>query len=96
MRRLLSITIFAMSMIFSIHDASGENQSNKLSEAIDEMFVDREDKPGCAVGVIKDGEYIHNSGYGMANLEYGMNIDSDSIFRIASISKQFTATTGIL
>ena len=91
MRRLLGITIFSMTMIFSVHDASGENQSIQLSEAIDEMFVGREDKPGCAVGVIKDGEYIHNSGYGMANLEYGMNIDSDSIFRIGSISKQFTA-----
>ena len=91
MKRLLGITIFSMTMIFSVHNASGENQSIQLSEAIDEMFVDREDKPGCAVGVIKDGEYIHNSGYGMANLEYGMNIDSDSIFRIGSISKQFTA-----
>ena len=91
MRRLLSFTIFVITMIFSIDDASGENQSNKLSDAIDEIFIDREDKPGCAVGVIKDGEYIHNSGYGMANLEYGMNIDSDSIFRIGSISKQFTA-----
>jgi CubicO group peptidase (beta-lactamase class C family) len=91
MKRLLGITIFSMAIIFSVHDASGENQSIQLSEAIDEMFVDRENKPGCAVGVIKDGEYIHNSGYGMANLEYGIKIDSDSIFRIASISKQFTA-----
>ena len=62
-----------------------------LTEAIDNLFDNREGKPGCAVGVINNGEYIHKKGYGLANLEHNISIDENSIFRIGSISKQFTA-----
>jgi CubicO group peptidase (beta-lactamase class C family) len=46
--------------------------------------------PGCAVGVVKDGKVIIAKGYGMANLEYRIPINSASIFDIASLSKEFT------
>ena len=66
-------------------------EENNLSKAIDSLFDNREGRPGCAVGVINNGEYIHKRGYGLANLEQNISIDENSIFRIASISKQFTA-----
>ena len=66
-------------------------EDHDLSKAIDSLFDNREGKPGCAVGVIKNGEYIHKRGYGLANLEHNISIDENSIFRIGSISKQFTA-----
>jgi len=66
-------------------------EENNLSKAIDSLFDNREGRPGCAVGVINNGEYIHKRGYGLANLEHNISIDENSIFRIASISKQFTA-----
>ena len=66
-------------------------EENTLSKAIDSLFDNREGRPGCAVGVINNGEYIHKRGYGLANLEQNISIDENSIFRIASISKQFTA-----
>lgn len=61
--------------------------------AVDELFseYDLEDTPGCALGVIRDGDFIYRQGYGMANLEYDIPISSSSVFRIASTSKQFTA-----
>ncbi len=61
---------------------------------IDELFAkwDRTDSPGCAVGVFRDGEIVYARGYGMANLEYGVALTPRSVFRIASMSKQFTAT----
>lgn len=64
-----------------------------LSDAIDAVFsgIDRDSQPGCAAGVIHDGEYIHKKGYGLANLEYDMPITSQSVFRTGSVSKQFTA-----
>jgi CubicO group peptidase (beta-lactamase class C family) len=49
------------------------------------------DSPGCAVGVVHDGELIFSGGYGIANLDYGIPIRPDSRFMIASISKQFAA-----
>ena len=66
-------------------------EDNNLSKAIDSLFNNREGRPGCAVGVINNGEYIHKRGYGLANLEHNISIDENSIFRIGSISKQFTA-----
>jgi len=66
-------------------------ENNDLSKAIDSLFDNREGRPGCAVGVINNGKYIHKRGYGLANLEYNISIDENSIFRIGSISKQFTA-----
>ena len=55
------------------------------------LFDNRIEKPGCAVGVIENGQYIHKRGYGYANLEHMIPIDSKTIFRIGSVSKQFTA-----
>ena len=71
---------------------------NAQETPIDEIFssVANADAPGCAVGVIKDGAFVHKAGYGMANLELGVALNSDSIFRIASVSKQFTATAVLL
>ena len=65
----------------------------ELSTAIDDVFsdVDVATEPGCAAGVIHRGEYIHKKGYGLANLEYGQPISCESVFRMGSVSKQFTA-----
>ena len=65
-------------------------ESSDLSKKIDSLFGDRSEKPGCAVGVIENGEYIHSEGYGLANLEHEIPIGKDTIFRIGSVSKQFT------
>jgi CubicO group peptidase (beta-lactamase class C family) len=58
--------------------------------------VNNTDSPGCAVGVISHGEFVHSAGYGMANLELGVALTPDSIFRMASVSKQFTAAAVLL
>lgn len=46
--------------------------------------------PGAAVAVRIGGEIVHAAGYGLANLEWGLPIDPDTVFRIGSITKQFT------
>ncbi|KPK88461.1 hypothetical protein AMJ80_11040 [bacterium SM23_31] len=57
------------------------------------MFAqwDKKDTPGAALGIFNDGRIIYARGYGMANLEYNIPITPQSVFRIASVSKQFTA-----
>lgn len=69
--------------------------AEKANPAIDALFSDYSsgNVPGCALGVIQDGEFIYRRGYGMANLEYAIPLDSDTVFRTASMSKQFTAAT---
>ncbi len=68
------------------------------SKKIDALFApwDRPDSPGYAVGLVQDGELIHLRGYGMANLEQGQPLDGQSVFYIASVSKQFTAACMVL
>jgi CubicO group peptidase (beta-lactamase class C family) len=65
----------------------------QLGREIDAVFTDIDSKsePGCAAGVIHNGEYIHKAGYGMANLEYDIPITPQTMFRTGSLSKQFTA-----
>ncbi|MDQ3548536.1 MAG: beta-lactamase family protein [Chloroflexota bacterium] len=62
------------------------------TEPVDAIFAewDRDDSPGCALALIQDGQVAYARGYGMANLEHGVPISSESIFHVASISKQFT------
>lgn len=82
-----SIPTLILILITSI---SVQAETSDLSKKIDSLFGDRSDKPGCAVGVIENGEYIHSEGYGLANLEHEIPIGKDTIFRIGSVSKQFT------
>jgi CubicO group peptidase (beta-lactamase class C family) len=60
-------------------------------ERIDAIFAqwDRDDTPGVAIGIYHDGETAYTRGYGMANLEHGIPITPDSVFHLASVSKQF-------
>ena len=53
-------------------------------------------QPGAAVMVIENGEVVHRAGYGYANLEQRTPIDADTAFRLASVSKQFTAMAVML
>jgi D-alanyl-D-alanine carboxypeptidase len=47
--------------------------------------------PGAAVLVVNHGETVLRKGYGLADLELGVPIDPTQVFRICSITKQFTA-----
>lgn len=77
---------------------TSEAASNSLKAKVDQVFAmfDRPDSPGCALGVIQDGQFIYKRGYGMANLEHNIPIRPSSIFRIGSTSKQFTAAAILL
>jgi len=49
------------------------------------------DEPGAAVVVMEQGKVILSEGYGIANLEWNIPISPDTVFRVGSITKQFTA-----
>ena len=67
--------------------------SSEAKAKVDAVFhdYDRSDSPGCALGVYRDGRIVYERGYGMANLELGVANSPQSVFDIASTSKQFTA-----
>ncbi len=71
--------------------ATPEAQVDEIFSAYDHTWT-----PGCAVGVIRDGEFVLRRGYGMANLEYGVALSPQSVFRIGSASEPFTAAAILL
>src|ERR1700722_6152142 len=47
--------------------------------------------PGAAIAVTRASQFTHRKAYGLANLEWGVPLNPNSVFRIASLTKQFTA-----
>jgi CubicO group peptidase (beta-lactamase class C family) len=52
--------------------------------------------PGAAYGVVRGGELIHSRGLGTLRVGEEAIPDADSVFRIASMTKSFTAATVLL
>ena len=51
----------------------------------------RPDTPGAAVLVLKDGHAVYQRGFGVTDLGTHHKIDEHTNFRLASLTKQFTA-----
>ncbi len=70
--------------------------SKSLAQSIDAIVTNRMAQghvPGAVVTLVQDGKVVFNKGYGLADLENQKAVDSDkTLFRIASVSKVFTAT----
>ncbi|MBM0105542.1 beta-lactamase family protein [Steroidobacter sp. S1-65] len=52
--------------------------------------------PGLALAVIREGRPVKVTGYGLANIELAVPATPDTVFRIASVSKQIMATAVML
>ena len=65
---------------------------------VDAVFAayDRAATPGCALAVVENQRSSYARGYGVANLEYDLPLTADSVFRVGSVSKQFTAALALL
>lgn len=62
------------------------------SEQVDQLFADYAGaRPGAAVLVVKNGETIFKKAYGLANVEESVAATTAHNFRLASVTKQFTA-----
>jgi CubicO group peptidase (beta-lactamase class C family) len=47
--------------------------------------------PGAAAIVVKDGKVVYRGAYGLADVELKTPLGTDSVFRLASVTKQFTS-----
>ncbi|MFL5309346.1 MAG: serine hydrolase domain-containing protein [Myxococcales bacterium] len=77
--------------------ADPHDRARKLSEALseveavfDEQFAARK-PPGMAVALVVDGEVRWSKSWGVRELGQGQPADLDTVFRIASLTKSFTA-----
>ena len=52
--------------------------------------------PGAAVIVVQDGKPVLRKGYGLAEVELGVPIQPDMVFRVGSVTKEFTSACVLL
>lgn len=73
-------------------------QPANLTAKADSLFAswNKPGSPGAAVGVVYQGKLIYAKGFGEADLETGAPIGPETIFHVASVSKQFTAYAIVL
>ena len=80
------LTVFCF--VIYIHSFA---QEQKIEQFTDSLFASLLDgiRPGSAIAIIKDGQTLVNKGYGYANLEHQIKITPETVFDLASVSKQF-------
>jgi len=75
-------------------DADRPARVAQTAAVVDSLFrahAEREHLPGFAYGVVVDGDLVYSGAFGMANLEKRTPASTRTLFRIASMSKSFTA-----
>jgi len=79
-------------------EASPSTADEALAKRIDAVMAEvyKPGEPGAAIIVRKNGRTILRKGYGMANIELGVPVEPDMVFRLGSITKQFTAVSILL
>jgi CubicO group peptidase (beta-lactamase class C family) len=74
------------------------NPQNILSTRIDSLFSEYRclNCPGAALFVIKDEKIITRKFYGFADIDKKIKVKSTTNFRLASVTKQFTAAAVLI
>ncbi len=97
-RMLLRISTFLWILPALLVCAAADAETSQRNGNVDVSRLDailepyiRPDAPGLSVMVIKDGKAVYKRAGGMADLEARIPITTQTNFRLASISKQFTA-----
>ncbi len=89
-RRMPLAFLLAAGLLFLLPAwAADENLKQKVNAIF--AGVTRPGDPGLAVLVLKNGRVVFQKGYGVAELRTHTKIDSKTNFRLASVTKQFTA-----
>lgn len=67
-------------------------EQDKLDELSDSLFSELgADTPGVSLGIYRGLEPVYEAAFGTADLTWGIPVSSDTVFLLASVSKQFTA-----
>lgn len=71
---------------------------DSITKKVDALFKrwDTPNSPGCVIGIVRNDSLIYAKGYGLANVEYGVPNTPETIYHMASVSKQFTAYAIVL
>ncbi|MBF8289885.1 MAG: Class beta-lactamase-related serine hydrolase [Chloroflexi bacterium] len=72
---------------------TARNAALRAADAVADRFLADKHIPGVAYGVVARGDLIHSRGIGTLRAGEDAPPDAESVFRIASMTKSFTAAT---
>jgi D-alanyl-D-alanine carboxypeptidase len=83
--------LISVAVILSITmSLAQESISDQIDQLMNKAYPEAE--PGAAILVAKEGKVIFRKGYGQASLNPNVAKTPEMVFRIGSITKQFTST----
>ncbi|QKZ13495.1 serine hydrolase [Spirosoma sp. KUDC1026] len=88
-----SLTPLLLWLVLSLSSHAQTVNNSRLTVAFDSLLTKqfKPDGPGCTALVARKGQIIYQKAFGMANQELDVPMKPDNVFRIGSITKQFTA-----
>jgi CubicO group peptidase (beta-lactamase class C family) len=92
---MLNRALVGLSFFLATFVAQADDESKAFSK-VDEIFADYaldNHIPGLVYGIVSNGKLVHVRGVGVQDLESKRPVTPDTLFRIASMTKAFTALT---
>ncbi len=90
-----SVLFFGLALHSTAESQDLRNREETISGKVDDLVqavLKQEHVPGLALAVVKDGKILKAQAYGLADVEQKIPATTNTVFRIASVSKQFVAT----
>lgn len=85
------LTVVIILYVFFFNVSQGQSLESKIDKILGNQFKNNE--TGVSALVAKDGKILYRKAFGKANLELDVNMTSDNVFEIGSITKQFTSVS---
>jgi CubicO group peptidase (beta-lactamase class C family) len=87
--------VLAVLLLLSCRAAAQDAAADRIDSYVRAEMA-RQQIPGVAVAVVKDGHVALAKGYGLANVEHQVPVKPETVFQSGSVGKQFTATAVML
>lgn len=91
MKRVSLLVVLMLLGVVTTTRAQNYDEIVKESVKYLEEIKERWEIPGLSFALVKDGEMIYASGFGVKEMGKEERVDSKTVFQIGSISKSFTA-----
>ena len=97
-RSLLFVALGFVVLALALRPVSALQLPPDTRSGIDSVFAeyDRTSGPGCAVGVAEAGSLVYGRGYGIGQMDHQIPLGAESVFYLASVSKQFAAAALVI
>src|SRR6185503_324060 len=84
-------TVAALLLTYALQAQTSLESAFPTIDSIYKAYAISHHVPGLVYGIVADGRLIHTGGFGYANIAQKIPATAQSVYRIASMTKSFTA-----